>query len=148
MEIRLISQENETTKFFAKSLELNINFFDQWVKLKKDSIASYKTCFFRINTEENETLYFYLNNVFITYREEYAEVLFNDNLVIYEQVKKVEETLKEKKKAIRQFNKDLFLYNSLKETEYKHFNEHEMLKKQFEAAKNKVVLDFNLVERK
>ncbi|AWX69394.1 MSC_0621 family F1-like ATPase epsilon subunit [[Mycoplasma] anseris] len=83
MELLFISQNNIKVKYEIKQLYLNNNLEDSWYPLKNNSVASFKQVFFKIILETNETKYFILKNVFISYLDKNIVIRFSDQFNVY-----------------------------------------------------------------
>ncbi|MBN0919019.1 MSC_0621 family F1-like ATPase epsilon subunit [[Mycoplasma] gypis] len=142
----MVSQEGVTKEFSISSLQLNINGNDSWTKFENNSIASYRTCFFRIVEQNKNIKYFILNNVFIKNNDNIIEITYNDRFHWYFQDQKIfanEKNLINKYQKISKEKSELKALDSLNLSSYNR-TEIDQLNKEYN--KLKLQIDFSLVE--
>lgn len=115
LRINFLASNKKSYLLYAKSLEINNDFKDSWVKFEKDSVASFKQCFFRINKHQQKEGYFVLDNVFLAYFDDEITIEFNNTeLVLFERSKLDKQYEQQLSHAYRKSLKELNYFKALK----------------------------------
>ncbi|MFV8401325.1 MSC_0621 family F1-like ATPase epsilon subunit [Mycoplasma sp. 005V] len=139
-----VSENSLETKEYISSFELNLNLEDQWTLLKPNSVGSYTKAFFRIKTKDNETKYYILDNVFITYINSEIHVTYRGCFRSYSQLKKSNDFILEKEARLKTLLSDLNYYNSCKQLYVDNLNKIAVYKLENEIFILKAITLFNL----
>ncbi|MEE3928178.1 hypothetical protein V2E24_01120 [Mycoplasmopsis ciconiae] len=145
IKIKFVSSDYSKTYIEALNLQLNVHNKDRWEKLKTNSIASFETCFFRIETSKNNYQYYILNNVFMIYVNNTITINFKNKLTLYTQTNNSSQ-IKDYTNIIKALKEELRYYNSLNNLNISEVEETKINSLKQKINKYEILNNFSLIK--
>ncbi|SJZ43513.1 MSC_0621 family F1-like ATPase epsilon subunit [Mycoplasmopsis verecunda] len=140
----ILASQNSQSTLYISNLALNINLQDKWDNIKSNSVGSFNKVFIKIKLEDDNNIYYILDNAFITYLNDEIKISYRGACRKYRQVAKTNEFIIQTEKLLRQQEERLKYLNACEQLNVSNIDKIEIYKLRNEIFINKAIVLFNL----